>query len=194
MTYILTASGRFDYSSPEQSVAALTIEDVANALAKINRFFGHTVVPWNVAQHSVLTCRLLERTYSLQNVDREVLLAALLHDAPESVLGDVATPLKQLLPDYRALEVHYTDLFNQRFLPNPLTEVIQRNIKWADTHALHLEARACLTGAFADMTGFPLYERALDWYTFDEVRRLTPDWYSSRDLFLSTYRSLNVPR
>lgn len=83
----------FDFNSPETST--YTIEDIAHALSNINRFTGHTRVPYSVAEHCVRGSFW---------IDPEFALEFLLHDAAESMLGDVATPLKMMLPDYKAIE------------------------------------------------------------------------------------------
>lgn len=94
MPTIQTAGGGyFDFVLPD--TAMINIEDIAHALAQINRFTGHAREPYNVAQHSVYVSHL---------VPQQDMLAGLLHDAHEAYIGDVSAPLKQLLPDYRALE------------------------------------------------------------------------------------------
>lgn len=95
-----TRSGMaFDFLSPQP--AHVQIGDVAHALARINRFSGHALVEYSVAQHSLLVVELL-RGYGVTSP--AVLLQGLVHDAPEAYLGDVVAPLKALVPEYQAIE------------------------------------------------------------------------------------------
>lgn len=76
----------------------ICIEDIAHALACINRFGGSARVPHSVAQHSVFVKRLLNNTpYALQG---------LLHDASEAYIGDITYWFKQteVFDSYRTLE------------------------------------------------------------------------------------------
>ena len=70
------------------------IEDIAHGLSRVARWNGQTAGEWaySVAQHSVLVERLV--AILDRDLPQRWRLAALLHDAPEYVIGDMITPLK----------------------------------------------------------------------------------------------------
>ena len=91
---ILLYSGNyFNFLQPETH--NYLIRDIAHSLSLTNRYSGHTKYAYNVAQHSVLCSYLVPEEYALE---------ALTHDASEAYLGDIASPLKQLLPEYKVIE------------------------------------------------------------------------------------------
>ena len=95
-TSIQTYSGiLFDVINP--TVDMVNIADIAHALSQVNRFTGHTIQPYSVAEHSVHVANLLPDEYKLEG---------LLHDASEAYIADMATPVKhhQSMEMYRAIE------------------------------------------------------------------------------------------
>lgn len=125
---ILTRSGfYFDFTSPEASV--IVIEDIAHALANTCRFGGHTRDFYSVAQHCVMA------SYLVPEADR---FAALMHDAAEAYVGDIPTPLKQLLPEFKRIEKRIEAAILNRF---GLPEVMPVSVKRADLIMLATEQR-----------------------------------------------------
>ena len=111
------------------------LPDISHALSLLNRFTGHSKAPYSVAQHSVLVSRLTHEDNALWG---------LLHDASEAYLGDVATPLKNMLPGYRDLEERVQRTIARVFhLPWPMPA----DVKTADLRALMGEKRDLVPGS-----------------------------------------------
>lgn len=111
------------------SEADVRLPDISHSLSILNRFTGHSLAPYSVAQHSVLVSRLCPEEHALWG---------LLHDASEAYLGDVATPLKHALPEYRALEERVQRAIAQHFR---LVWPMPPEVKQADLRALATEKR-----------------------------------------------------
>ncbi len=131
---------RLDLLDP--SPLDIEIEDIAHGLAFVARWNGqtHGDYPYSVAEHSVFVLELYRRLYP--KADRKWQLAALLHDAPEYVIGDMISPVKAAIgPDYAAMDKRLTAAIHLRFgLPPELPAAIKKQIKRADRISAWLEA------------------------------------------------------
>jgi 5'-nucleotidase len=131
---------RLDLLDP--SPLDIEIEDIAHGLARVARWNGQTSGAhiFSVAQHTLLVEAVM-RAQS-PRVDTRLRLAALLHDAPEYVIGDMISPFKAVLgEDYKAVEKRLLAAIHVRFgLPPQLDAAIVRQIKSADRGAAYLEA------------------------------------------------------
>ncbi|MGB1866828.1 MAG: YfbR-like 5'-deoxynucleotidase [Candidatus Puniceispirillaceae bacterium] len=120
----------------------IEIEDIAHGLARVTRWNGQTrgKYGFSVAQHCVLVERLVR--LNAPKTDQKWCLAALLHDAPEYVIGDMITPFKYALGGiYRDIEHRLDTAVSIRFgLPPHLPDAVQRTIKRADRMAAWIEA------------------------------------------------------
>ena len=132
---------RLDLLDP--SPLDIEIDDIAHGLARVARWNGQTKGEWaySVAQHSILVERLVVRFRP--NLERKWRLAALLHDAPEYVIGDLISPFKAAVGvDYHNLEERLAIAVHLRFgLPAKLPRAISTLIKKADRASAFLEAR-----------------------------------------------------
>ena len=131
---------RLDLIDP--SPLDIEIEDIAHGLARVARWNGQTLGDhaYSVAQH----CLLVEHIYSFRiaSPTGEGQLAALLHDAPEYVIGDMISPFKAVIGgDYKSLENRLLAAVHLRFgLPATLADREIRRIKAADRTAAYFEA------------------------------------------------------
>jgi uncharacterized protein len=93
-----------------------------------------------VAQHTLLVEAVMRERNP--RVDDRLRLAALLHDAPEYVIGDMISPFKAVLGgDYKTVEKRLLAAIHIRFgLPPVLRPEIEQKIKQADRGAAYLEA------------------------------------------------------
>jgi 5'-deoxynucleotidase YfbR-like HD superfamily hydrolase len=131
---------RLDLLNPAPSDIAL--EDIAHGLARVARWNGQTVGDhaFSVAQHALLVEEILGALDS--TLEARWRLAALLHDAPEYVIGDLISPFKAAVGlDYKAFELKLLDAIHRRFgLPSPLPAPIAAAVKNADRIAAYYEA------------------------------------------------------
>ncbi|WBU52892.1 HD family hydrolase [Paracoccus sp. SCSIO 75233] len=120
----------------------IEIEDIAHGLAFVARWNGQTRGDWpySVAEHSLLVEQAFTRMSP--GIDVQWQLAALLHDAPEYVLGDMISPVKGALGrEYGEMDERVAEAVHRRFgLPAKLPAKIKRQIKRADQVSAWLEA------------------------------------------------------
>ncbi|MDG1408151.1 MAG: HD family hydrolase [Octadecabacter sp.] len=118
------------------------IEDIAHGLAFVARWNGQTMgdFAYSVAEHSLL----VEQIFTVMNPKAPVKwqLAALLHDAPEYVIGDMISPVKAAVgPGYETLDDRLMAAIHMRFgLPAQVPPAIKKQIKKADKISAWLEA------------------------------------------------------
>jgi hypothetical protein len=131
---------RLDLLDP--SPLDVELEDIAHGLARVARWNGQTIgdYSFSVAEHSLLV-EALAAALSPGLAPRWR-LAAVLHDAPEYVVGDLISPFKAAVGlDYKAFEERLLEVIHVRFgLPAALPGPIARLIKRADKAAAYAEA------------------------------------------------------
>lgn len=177
---------RLDLLDP--SPMDVEILDIAHGLARVSRWNGQTkgVFPLSVAQHSVMVERLVSQ--NAPKLDRRWRLAALLHDAPEYVIGDMITPFKYALGGiYRDIESRLSEAVHIRFgLPATLPDHVSRAIKRADRMAAWIEATQ-LAG-FSESEAAKILQRPRGTPDNVRLRPVTPD--QAAQMFLKKFRLL----
>lgn len=132
----LQTNGGVAFELPAPRLGQVRPSDVAHHLSLINRFTGALNRPYSVAQHSLVVVELLKQA---GHTDPALLLQAAVHDAAEAYVGDVAAPLKRLLPDYQRVEAQVWAACAIRF---GVPEKLNPAVKEADWLACRAEAWA----------------------------------------------------
>jgi 5'-deoxynucleotidase YfbR-like HD superfamily hydrolase len=131
---------RLDLLDP--SPLDIEIEDIAHGLARVARWNGQTKGEhaFSVAQHSVLVEAFVGRLWPTTSAAD--LLGALLHDAPEYVIGDMISPFKTALGvDYRQFEARLEAAIRLRFSLTPhMSDEMKARVKTADQCSAFYEA------------------------------------------------------
>ncbi len=179
---------RLDLLDP--SPLDVEIEDIAHGLARVARWNGQTkgAHAFSVAQH----CVLVERLSAELNpkIGRDARLMALLHDAPEYVIGDLISPFKAAVGlDYKDFELRLLAAIHLRFglQPRAPTE-LAKLFKQADIASAYFEATQ-LAGFSAEEAKryFGIPPKAL------RTPRLTPLVAAdAQALFLERFRRLTA--
>lgn len=141
---IHTFSGiAFDLINPKPEM--ILLEDIIHSLTLINRFNGAAIFPYSVAQHSLYVASLLPP---------ELKLHGLLHDAAEAYVGDMVSPLKKIMSEYKEVEAVISrvvaDVFSLSY-PEPI------EVKKADLAVLSAERDQILLPSYGPWyKNFPL--------------------------------------
>ena len=166
MMEVPTRSGRtirLDQVRPDE----LDIMDIAWSLAHQNRFSGHGG-QWSVATHSVFVSRL---------VSEENAKAALMHDATEFGVGDLATPIKRLCPAFEDLEHNLWLVVAERFgLPKLIPDEV------------HAADKACLVAEAEQLFGLDWSEQLGHEPAPITIEELTP--WQSYTMFIARFIEL----
>jgi uncharacterized protein len=182
---------RLDLLNP--SPIDIELSDIAHGLARVARWNGQTIgdYPFSVAQHSVLVMALFGTGQPEASTrDR---LYALLHDAPEYVMGDIISPFKAAMGgDYKHVEAGLQAAVHIRFsLPANRPAALSRAIKKADRDAAYFEA--------VHLAGFEVTEARryfgapdLAQFEIEDFDRLIRPWptQEAHDRFIEAYNAL----
>lgn len=191
MTFITTASGRQQpVRLPEP--AHIMLADVAHGLSQINRFVGAACRPYSVAEHSLLVAEIFERECfgGCQGV-----MAALMHDAHEFSVGDVATPLKQQLGEaWQMLERRHELAMRSAFALHTANAVFRASIKAADLIALATERAQLLPPSDGPAWEVLQGIEPVGWVDLMAPERTRMTWKDWRQAFIDKADELDFAR
>lgn len=155
---------RLDLLDP--SPLDVEISDIAHGLARVARWNGQTFGDhaYSVAQHSLLVEQIFRMIVPAATPEGQLL--ALLHDAPEYVIGDMISPFKSVVGGgYKSCEERLQSAIHLRFsLPAAIPQGLKKDIKRADQIAAYFEA--------TQLAGFSVAEAA---QFFGRPRNITAD-------------------
>lgn len=182
---------RLDLLDP--SPLDIEISDIAHGLARVARWNGQTSGDhaFSVAQHSLLVEALFSEL--VPDAPADARLAALLHDAPEYVIGDMISPFKSVMGgSYKDCELRLQRAIHQRFsLPAEPGAGLRKEIKRADQIAAYYEATLLAGFSTAEATEFFGRPRGFNAERFDFTPR-SVTW--AQNAFLKRYAAIETKR
>lgn len=191
MPWIVTASGH-ELNVAHPLPGQVDVMSIAWSLSQINRFNGHCLRPYSVAEHSLLVCEIAEREF---DVDLHGQFAALMHDAHEAYAGDMHTPGKaQIGLGWVEWETRWERLVRQCFSLITAAHIHHQVIKKADLMALATERRDLMPQRAT--TPWPVLKdvEPVAWVRLNAPERLKAGWEDWRDRFLDRYHELEFAR
>ncbi|MFA6157924.1 hydrolase [Mesorhizobium sp.] len=182
---------RLDLLDP--SPLDIEISDIAHGLARVARWNGQTrgEHAFSVAQHSLLVEALF--CDLVPDASANARLVALLHDAPEYVIGDMISPFKSVMGgSYKDCELRLQRAIHQRFsLPPEPAGALRREIKRADQIAAYFEATLLAGFSTAEATEFFGRPRGFSADRFDFTPR-SVTW--AQNAFLKRFTAIEKAR
>lgn len=140
MNWFYTHSGlHFDFADPQPD--QIDINDIICGLSRECRFAGQIKRFYSVAEHSIFCSELVPQEFALE---------ALLHDASEAYCSHIPPALKELLPDYQAIERRVDSAIRAKFA---LPETLSPEVMLADRVASVTERHALepFDGSYIDI-------------------------------------------
>jgi 5'-deoxynucleotidase YfbR-like HD superfamily hydrolase len=183
---------RLDILDP--SPLDVELSDIAHGLARVARWNGQTQgdYPFSVAQHSVLVTEIFSALNP--DADNRARLYALLHDAPEYVMGDIISPFKAAMGgNYKDVEKRLLGAVHIRFsLPAQPSAAVNKAIKVADREAAYFEA-VHLAGFAPEEARRFFGEPTLPAFDLDAFDRLIRPWPTreAHDRFVASFEELS---
>ncbi len=190
MSFIVTVEGN-PLSMRSPNLAHITAYSTAWALSQLNRFVGHAVRPYSVAEHSLLVLEIAGRMFGLDAHGR---FAALMHDAHEAVTGDMHTPGKREIGSaWHAFESGWQHHYRTVFGLHVASRAFAAQIRQADLIALATEKRDLMPLATEPWLALEGIEPCT-WVDLQAPERRSKDWEFWRDRFLDECGALEEER
>jgi len=142
----------FDPANPDPSV--VNIIDIANSLSRICRYGGHCRRDrYSVAEHSLHVMRVLEENPGT----RHLALSGLMHDAAESMVGDVVSALKtsEYMKGFKDLEKNWEHAIDVALNLHGALSDMSYQIKVADLGVRRMEIVQFVEHAESDLLDLP---------------------------------------
>lgn len=182
---------RLDLLDP--SPLDVELADIAHGLARVARWNGQTRGDhaFSVAQHSLIVETIFCRMNSAATADE--MLLALLHDAPEYVIGDMISPFKSVVGGgYKSVEKRLEAAVHLRFgLPPQASRDLKDRIKRADTVAAYFEATELAGFSMAEAQKFFGLPRGITKDMIDIEPAPAP---AAQSLFIQRFEAIEVLR
>lgn len=133
-SWLATASGgMWSIENPQEDQVHL--RDIAAGLSRTCRYAGQISEEaefYSVAEHSVIMTSWAHQAGLVRT--RSEALLYLIHDGSEAYFGDMPTPLKALIPDFRALEDRAQNVIYRAFgVEEKLVRALKPELKGIDT-------------------------------------------------------------